>query len=110
MSTGQGHTTELHAHGDKGSDHQWREDREAVRAVFREVREGGGEVKPSKYVTVTVTQGDYGQGWEDEACALDRKEAKATLRDYRWNSPYPSRNIRRRVLREDYDKSTFRGK
>ncbi len=61
----------------------------------------------SKYVTVIVTQGNYGQEWEDEAWTLDTKEAKATLRDYLGNSQHASRNIRRRVLREDYDKGAF---
>lgn len=64
-------------------------------------------MKTSKYVAVIVTQGNYGYGWEDECSTLDPQEAREDLRAYRVNSPYPSRNIRRRVLREKYEKGEF---
>lgn len=42
-------------------------------------------------------QGDYGHGWEDECSEDDRAEARQRLREYRENSPYPSRLVKRRV-------------
>ena len=61
----------------------------------------------TKFVNVNVVQGNYGQGWEDECCSIDRKEAREDLKSYRENSPYPSRLIRRRVRREDYETGNF---
>lgn len=63
--------------------------------------------KPSKFVVVNVVQGHYGQGWEDECCSTDRKEARADLKSYRENSQYPCRMIRRRVTREKYETGNF---
>jgi hypothetical protein len=66
-------------------------------------------MKPTKYVTIHVVQGRYPgpHGWEDECCSTDWREALADWRSYRENSPYPSRLIRRRVLREKYEKGEF---
>ena len=66
-------------------------------------------MKLTKFVKVFVVQGNYGygDGWEDECCSVDRKEAREDLKSYRVNSPYPSRMIARRVTRENYDAGTF---
>lgn len=61
----------------------------------------------TKWVLVFVVQGYYGRGWEDECSSLDRKEARADLKAYRENSQYPSRMIRRRVLRSAYESGNF---
>jgi len=61
----------------------------------------------TKFVTVFVTQGHYGTGWDDECSTTDRKEARQTLKEYQENSRWPSRNIRRRVLRTDYEAGNF---
>lgn len=44
-----------------------------------------------------TVQGNYGQGWEDECAEDSWAEAKARLREYRENSPYPVRCVKRRV-------------
>ena len=66
-------------------------------------------MKLTKYVKVFVVQGNYGcgYGWEDECCSVDRKEAREDLKAYRENSPYPSRMVARRVLREKYESGNF---
>jgi hypothetical protein len=64
-------------------------------------------MKLTKYVTVFVVQGNYGCGWEDECCSTDRREAREDLKSYRVNSPYGSRMITRRVLREKYETGNF---
>lgn len=63
--------------------------------------------KQTKFVQVFVIQGNYGQGWEDECCDIDRKKAREELRKYRENSPYASRMVCRRVLREKYETGDF---
>lgn len=45
-------------------------------------------------------QGNYGQGWEDECAEDSRDEARQRLREYRENSPYPSRMVKRRIRLE----------
>lgn len=52
----------------------------------------------NKYIYLHVIQGHYpgGNGWEDEAASESIREARADLRAYRENSPYPSRMISRR--------------
>jgi hypothetical protein len=59
---------------------------------------------PSKRITLTETmyviQGNYSGVWEDETQSTDYKEAKEDLKSYRQNSQYPSRLIRRRVLKD----------
>lgn len=64
-------------------------------------------MKLTKYVKVFVVQGDYGDGWTDECCSTERKEAREDIKAYRENSPYPSRLITRRVLREKYELGEF---
>jgi hypothetical protein len=39
----------------------------------------------------------YGHGWEDETTEDTRTEARARLREYRANSPYPARLKCRRI-------------
>lgn len=66
-------------------------------------------MKLTKYVKVFVVQGNYGAGtgWEDECCSTNRKEAREDLKSYRQNSPYASRMITRRVLREKFELGEF---
>lgn len=66
-------------------------------------------MKTAKFVRVFVIQGNYPgcHGWEDECCDTDRKAARQELRNYRENSPYPSRLITRRVPREKYEVGDF---
>lgn len=65
------------------------------------------KAKLTKWVKVFIIQGNYGQGWEDECAETDRIEARNRLREYRENSPYPSRRISRRVLRSDFESGNF---
>lgn len=53
-----------------------------------------------RYVTVYYVQGHYGEGWEDLCGSIDRKEARADLRDYRENAPGAYRLITRREVRQ----------
>lgn len=47
--------------------------------------------------TIYVTQGHYGQGWEDLTASDTRSGAKDDLRDYDVNEPqYPHRIVVRR--------------
>ena len=50
----------------------------------------------NKYVYGFKIQGHYGQGWEDECFEDTLKEAHQRLKEYRENSPYPSRMVRSR--------------
>ena len=54
----------------------------------------------NKYQYLYIIQGRYpGQhGWEDECAEDSYSEARARLKEYRENSPYPSRMIQRREL------------
>lgn len=61
----------------------------------------------SKTVLVHVVQSHTAEGWEDECCSTDRKEAREDLKAYRENSSFPSRMIRRRVPRENYETGNF---
>ncbi len=56
----------------------------------------------NKYTYLYIIQGNYGygHGWEDEAASESYSEARADLKAYRENSPYPSRMIQRRELNE----------
>ena len=63
-------------------------------------RDSGGDVMATKYLYLWIIQGNYGQGWEDECAEESWSEARTRLREYRENSPYPSRLIQRRELRE----------
>ena len=67
---------------------------------------GGGRI--TKYVSVYMVQGNYGQGWEDLTAHDTYKEAKAEKIDYDKNERnYPHRVITRRVLRNDYEKGNY---
>lgn len=61
----------------------------------------------TKFVNVFVIQGNYTGKWEDECTSTDRAEARADLKSYRQNSPYPSRMISRRVPRDKYESGNF---
>jgi hypothetical protein len=63
----------------------------------------------TKYVVVYVVQGNYGygDGWEDLCCSDVRSEARADLKAYRENDPNPTRLIRRRVLRSNFEAGNF---
>lgn len=61
----------------------------------------------TKNLNVFITQGNYGQGWEDEGATLDRKQAREELKLYQQNSQYPARIIKRRVPRDKYEKGEF---
>jgi len=63
--------------------------------------------KPNKWTTVYIVQGNYGAGWEDVSGSVDRKDERATLKDYRTNDPHPHRMIRRRVLTVDAEAGNF---
>jgi len=41
-------------------------------------------------------------GWEDETAEETYTEAKKRLKEYRENSPYPSRFIRRKVINPEW--------
>ena len=64
-------------------------------------------MKMTKFVNVCILQGNYGQGWEDESCGINRKDMREELREYFANSIYPVRLIERRVLRRKYDLGEF---
>lgn len=64
-------------------------------------------MKPTKYVTVYILQGNYGDGWTDLTGGTDRKEIRADLKDYDANESYPHRIIRRRILRTNFEAGNF---
>jgi len=53
-------------------------------------------MRKNRFLYLWVIQGNYGQGWEDECVEDSLTEARARLREYCENSPYPSRMIQRR--------------
>lgn len=55
-----------------------------------------------KFTTDFVIQCHYGQGWEDDTTEANLRDAKAQLKCYRENSPYPCRIVRRKVANLDY--------
>ena len=68
-----------------------------------------------KYVPQTrlvyVVQGKYPgpHGWEDECIEDTRRECKQTLKEYRENSPYPVRFIKRRIRIDTGERYTKKG-
>jgi len=59
--------------------------------------------KQNKYIYLYVIQGKYGYyGWEDLCQSESWKEARADLKAYRENEPYPLRMIERRELNPKY--------
>ena len=57
-------------------------------------------MRERKYEYLWIVQGNYGQGWEDEAASEKFREAYADVKAYRDNCPeYPHRIIHRRELR-----------
>ena len=44
-----------------------------------------------------IVQGYYGFGWEDECVEFTRKEGLQRLKEYRANSQYASRLVKRRI-------------
>lgn len=56
--------------------------------------------KKNKYIYGYEIQGNYGQGWEGESFETALSEAKQRLKEYRENSPYPSRLVCKRYLNE----------
>jgi hypothetical protein len=64
-------------------------------------------MKLTKYVTVYILQGNYGEGWTDLTGGADRKEVRADRKDYDANEPYPHRIIRRRILRTEFEAGNF---
>ena len=59
--------------------------------------------KINKYNYLFVTQGNYGQGWEDIDQSESRRDLVVNYRLYRDEEPgYSHRIIRRRELNPDY--------
>lgn len=60
-------------------------------------------MKARKFDYLFVVQGNFGQGWEDCAASLSRRESMRDLRAYRINDPgFAYRIIARREIRRDY--------
>ena len=59
-------------------------------------------MRVNKWHYVWKIQGNYGQGWEDECVEESFREARARLREYRENSPYPSRLVQGREMNPAY--------
>ena len=53
-------------------------------------------------------QSDYGQGWECECFEWTRTDAKQRLKEYRANSPYPVRSVKRRVKKSTLSDADLR--
>jgi hypothetical protein len=65
-------------------------------------------MKLTKFVTVYVLQGNYGSGWEDLTCDVDRPKVYNNLLDYRENEgTYPLRIVTKKVLRDNYNTGNF---
>ena len=54
-----------------------------------------------KTTLLYVVQGNYGQGWEDEAASISYREARDDLKAYRENAPGSHRIIKRRERNHD---------
>jgi hypothetical protein len=57
-----------------------------------------------KYITVYVIQQHYGDGWEDVTEEETRAAGIQARKDYRSNTPHPTRLIRRKELNPLYQK------